>query len=983
MDYDDVKATLSYAVADHADFATRRAADPRGVMVGNGKLCAFPSYDGVDTHQAFLTTGARPTPLNAAQPNVVPAFRCNRVRFFRAATNLNDALPLALLGQSLDMNTGVVTSRFRCTHPTTNAALFDVESDLFAARQFPHVIVQTVRLYPATQLPELFVKHEIYIDDDRATQVSFSSTQIYNPRETGPAPPPTSGTYITEARCTLAQRGLTMAAGSAYAFDTSAVSAGTSPALTAFLQAPHAVAFIMAPPALAEFHVSSAGLSSGALAALAGINALRAASPSTAPVASVRAVTAPADVLSFAAPSAPADAGMVKVRLAAGAPFTVVDGTAFALPSLDAGLPDAWNVQGATYTARVLSGYVYDTSGGAQEFHFQPPLTADMTPFYAYLSSPPLPVPAGQMVAVETVDVTRIEEETGGPAGYLRVTLAAAPAHVPISPAWASVTFSDLALSASAPWALEVMGFNVYRSDPSRCYSLLRAADLAPVADPADPARPVPVTFTVVSVALHSDDFPDPASEVRRLLLSLQFSQATPWESAARVRRDHVSEWARLWRMGITVQPKDGVTTAEAAEVRLVRRHLKYAMYNLLSSTREGMQMTWSRDSFQMGAIDLTGGVAVDGDLWLLPVLTAFLPEVARAVLEYRYNSLGTATQLASVYGLRGAKYPYAGDAAYSDSLYDTVGPFHVFNNALVAICAWNYYRVSRDRDWLQTRGYPMIKGVADMFASRMTAASPPDGRPHLYSVTSINQARSSDDNTLTNYLVRLAIKFAVEASYELTMPVKDAWLSLFYGLPVTRGPQDVLLFDPAAAALPSETYQVLETLIPLVRVYSAVLHRVDGVLPQAALANVQDQVARTADGYELTPVNIMLRAMMYGQYAQANPAAFTASIEQFRHELVDNLFAGATPVWGSLTRASSAGYNDVSLSGMLLLTVLCAMCGMEVRGAVAETRFYTDEMKVTMSATGAMPRYWRGVKVTGYGPDSDQTTNVINSVYY
>lgn len=979
MDYDDANATLSYVVAAHSDFATRKAADARGVLVGNGKLCVFPSYDEIDTQKTYMTAGARPSYVNAGQPNVASVFRCNRLRFYRSTGTLNDALPLVLKSQSLDMGTGVFTSRFGCTDPLSAMPMFDVEYDIYAARQYPHVLVQTMRLYPVATMAELFIKHEIYVgDDDAAQNVDFTSTKIYNPREAGAVVPGT--TYMTEARCLQPASGLTVAAASSYAFDTAAtVGTSTSPALTAYLQASHAVT-LLAPPIPATVHIPVATLNAGALAALHDINALRDAASATAPVASATGSTAAAFVESFTAPSGPADAGMVKVRMSAGAPFTVVEGMSVTFPIIDGSLPDAWNVAGARYTAHLLSGYTYDTSGGAQEFHFAPPLVADMAPFYAALSSPPVPVPAGQVQGVETIDVTRIERDVIDN-NYLRVTLTADPTYVPLS-AWATVKFSQLALSSPTPWTLDVMGFNVYRTDPRRCYSLLRATDLQPITDPAAPTTSVvPLTMSVVSAVLHSDDYPDPSGEARRLLLSLQFSQATPFDSVSRLRVDHVSQWTKLWRAGISVQAKDGITSPQAAEVMLMRRHVKFALYNILSSTREGMQLTWGRDSFQMGLLDVTGGTAVDGDLWLMPVLTTFLPEVARGILEYRFNSLGPATQLASVYGLRGAKYPYIGDSSYSDSLYDTVGPFHVFNNAMIAICAWNYYRVSRDKDWLQTRGYPMIKGVADMFVSKTTFV---DGTPHLLGVTGLNDARSSDDNSMTNYLVRTAIKFAVEASYELTLPVKDAWFKLFYGLPVTRTTQDVLLFDALVTGGTSstETYQVLETLIPLVRLYATVLHRVDGVSAQAVLPNVQYQSTHTTNGFDLKPVNIMLRAIMYGQYAQVYPADFTASIEQFRAELVDNLFAGTTPIWGNLTR-TAGGYNDVSLSGMLLITLLSTMCGMEIRGAVAETRFYTEEMKVALSATSAMPRYWRAVKVTGYGADSDQATNVVNSVYY
>jgi len=42
----------------------------------------------------------------------------------------------------------------------------------------------------------------------------------------------------------------------------------------------------------------------------------------------------------------------------------------------------------------------------------------------------------------------------------------------------------------------------------------------------------------------------------------------------------------------------------------------------------------------------------------------------------------------------------------------------HVLGTALLASNAWNYYRMTRDEEWLKHTGYPIIIAAADFVQS-------------------------------------------------------------------------------------------------------------------------------------------------------------------------------------------------------------------------------------------------------------------------
>lgn len=514
----------------------------------------------------------------------------------------------------------------------------------------------------------------------------------------------------------------------------------------------------------------------------------------------------------------------------------------------------------------------------------------------------------------------------------------------------------------------ENMGFNVYRTDLNRCYNKFKLKNLV---------AGVTVKVHVISALMTSFDFEMPVDEVKRIVLNVANKGASAADVALKVRTDHINAWLKLWATDVTIAPKVGISTAEADDLNKLKRYVRYSLYNIYSSIRENINV--EINPMNLSVIDYDGSVLYDGDLWLIPLLTLLKPDVARALLEYRYKMIDTARQLAAGYGYKGTKFPYIQDSiGYKNSLYwDTVGPLSVFNTALISINVWNYFRATRDRDWLRNKGYMILKENADFFASKIERDS--DGTWHLRNVVGIAGEESPDQNAFTNNMVKLALKYAVEASYELQYGPKETWLESYYGLPFmyyTYPNYDVMLFDVSASG--TDTYNILEPLFVLLPYYSQVFFMPElGHTSSTTSRNLAFYENKAKPETQTHPFNTALLSTLYANYAHTDPAA----VVNFKTLLCDFLDNNVSGVWGHMTK-TRGGKNDIIINALLVFILVQGVMKLNLIGGVAETRFYYEELRLDALTSANMPNTWRNIKVTNAGADS-MTFTTTNSLYY
>ncbi|WP_019481415.1 beta-phosphoglucomutase family hydrolase [Arthrobacter sp. TB 23] len=160
-------------------------------------------------------------------------------------------------------------------------------------------------------------------------------------------------------------------------------------------------------------------------------------------------------------------------------------------------------------------------------------------------------------------------------------------------------------------------------------------------------------------------------------------------------------------------------------------------------------------------------------ELFVLPVLTLRTPDVARALLNYRWRRLPAARQAAVDQGRSGAMFPWQSGSDGTEEtprwLYNhRSGRWMADNSHLqrhvglaVAFNAWQYYEATVDRAWLFSKGADLIVGVCRYFASLVEYEAATD-RHHLRGLAGPDEYHTRrpgsdhpgvDDNAYTNVM--------------------------------------------------------------------------------------------------------------------------------------------------------------------------------------------------------------------------------------
>ncbi len=100
-------------------------------------------------------------------------------------------------------------------------------------------------------------------------------------------------------------------------------------------------------------------------------------------------------------------------------------------------------------------------------------------------------------------------------------------------------------------------------------------------------------------------------------------------------------------------------------------------------------------------------------------------PERAKSLAVFRAYTLPAAQARAQARGLKGAMYPWEADPENGSEqipyFAHVLSEREIHINADVAIAQWQYWLATHDRDWLKQYGWPVIRNVADFWASRAT----------------------------------------------------------------------------------------------------------------------------------------------------------------------------------------------------------------------------------------------------------------------
>ncbi len=265
----------------------------------------------------------------------------------------------------------------------------------------------------------------------------------------------------------------------------------------------------------------------------------------------------------------------------------------------------------------------------------------------------------------------------------------------------------------------------------------------------------------------------------------------------------HTLAWSRLWRRcQLSVDHVD------------VQRVLNLHIFHLLQTVSEH-------------SVDLDVGVPARGlhgeayrghvfwdELFILPFLTMRFPEIARALLMYRWRRLPAARRAASLAGHRGAMYPWQSAADGREEtqrvhLNPRSGRWlpdhsHLQRHVGLTIAhnVWRYYEATGDTGFLAEYGTEIMLEIARFFAD-LAAYDRSTDRYGIHGVMGPDEYHDAyperdtpglDDNAYTNVLTVWVLRRALDA---LTALPEDRRAELRERLALTR--EEITRFEDVA----------------------------------------------------------------------------------------------------------------------------------------------------------------------------------------
>lgn len=275
--------------------------------------------------------------------------------------------------------------------------------------------------------------------------------------------------------------------------------------------------------------------------------------------------------------------------------------------------------------------------------------------------------------------------------------------------------------------------------------------------------------FSIAGSSITSSHHDDPLNEAERLTIYAKL------EGRDRLLQFHRKAWEDLWKSDIVIE---GDAQAQ--------QDVRSMLYHLYSFVREGTAL--SPSPMGLSGLGYNGHIFWDTELWMYPAILVLHPEMARSMMEYRYQRLEAAKRNAFSKGFKGAMFPWesAETGVEETPVWALSGPFEHHITACVGIAAWNYYAVTQDKNWLRERGWPLLSATADFWASRVERNGP--GKYDIKNVVAADEwAENVDNNAFTNAAAKANLQFATEAAKLLGMVPNPDWMNVANNIPILK----------------------------------------------------------------------------------------------------------------------------------------------------------------------------------------------------
>jgi trehalose/maltose hydrolase-like predicted phosphorylase len=427
----------------------------------------------------------------------------------------------------------------------------------------------------------------------------------------------------------------------------------------------------------------------------------------------------------------------------------------------------------------------------------------------------------------------------------------------------------------------------------------------------------------------------------------------------------NAASWSTLWGSDIVLPDRPDL-----------QRWLRAGLYGLLSNIRPGEDDSIS--PVGLTSDNYAGLIFWDAETWMYPGLLLTHPDVAKSIVEYRYRTLAGARANAKNLGYQGLFYPW-NSASKGDLATEchSVDPPHCITQIHlqgdIAIAVWQYYLATGDASWLRGHGWPMLSGIAEFWASRVTANA--DGSYSINNVAGPDEySNGVNDGVYTNAVAATALRDATRAAALLGKSAPAAWTTIadHLRMPFDQNQQVFLQYAGYTGSLIKQADTVL------------LIYPVEWPMTSQVAANTLDYYAQRTDpdGPAMTDSVHAIDAAAIGQPGCATHTYLMRSIVPF----VRDPFAQFAEARGSKPGsqdplAGSPAFNFLTGEGGFLQVFTNGLTGLRWR----PDRVHLDPMLPPQLGSGVTMRglHWQGRTFTiSVGPSRTTLTQTAGQPF-
>nr|WP_214449297.1 glycoside hydrolase family 65 protein [Flavihumibacter rivuli] len=432
--------------------------------------------------------------------------------------------------------------------------------------------------------------------------------------------------------------------------------------------------------------------------------------------------------------------------------------------------------------------------------------------------------------------------------------------------------------------------------------------------------------FAVAGSSITSAHHDDPLNEAERLTIYAKL------EGRDRLLQFHQKAWDELWKSDITIGGDEQA-----------QQDIHSMLYHLYSFTREGTAN--SPSPMGLSGLGYNGHVFWDTELWMYPAVLLMHPELAKSMVEYRFQRLDAAKRNAFSKGFKGAMFPWesAETGVEETPVWALSGPFEHHITACVAIAAWNYYCVTQDKQWLRDRGWPILSATADFWASRVERNG--SGKYDIKNVVAADEwAENVDNNAFTNAAAKANLSYATEAAKLLGLAPDPDWMVVASNIPILKFPDGVTREHATYNGEGIKQADVNLLSYPLKEVTD----------PKAVRKDLEYYEQRVPN--EGTPA--MTQAVFTTLYARLGDQE--KAYYWFKDSYLPNLNAPFRVI--AETKGGTNPYFATGAGG-IIQSVLMGFGGLEITP------------KGVVQTKSVLPKHWKSLTITGVGPEKKTFT--------